>query len=244
MELQEYQRLYEFEQTHGWYVGARQIVLGFLGRYIKRYDKPIKILDAGCGTGKTLQLIRKYGTPIGIDIVDTALIFCKKRIQNNILQASVCNLPFKDETFDIILSLGVLYHKLVKDDFQATRELYRVCKKRGIIIITNPAYNFLWNSHDVVTHAKKRYTLKESEKIIKNSGFTILKASYFNMFLFPYLFLQRLLKNIFRGKDDSETKPLPLIINILIIYILKIEFHMLRQIRLPFGSSVLCIGLK
>ena len=246
MELKEYQRLYELEQTHGWYVGTRQIILSLLNRYAKNLTGHVKILDAGCGTGGMLKSIEKYGSAIGIDVSNAALAFCKKRAQNKIIQASICHLPFKNETFDIILSLGVVYHKLVKDDYQAIRELFRISKKEGIVIITNPAYNFLWSAHDVVTHTKKRYILKEVEKLIKDSGFTILKSTYFSMFPFPYLFFQRILKNLIRGKNKaaSETIAITPFMNALLIYMFKIESYMLAKFKLPLGSSVLCIGVK
>src|SRR5260221_13298060 len=170
MEIQEYENMYKAEDTHFYYVSLHKLIL----RLIKQYA-PVKstlsILDAGCGTGRLAELMSKLGTVTGIDMSDEALKFAKRH-GLQVQKASVMKLPFKDNSFDIITSIDVLYHKAVTDDSKALKELYRVLKLHGIIIIRLQAIPWLKNSHDKVVHSNKRYSKQMVKQKLLESGFT------------------------------------------------------------------------
>lgn len=244
MRKEEYRKLYEAEDTHGWFVGMRSIAASLIDKFCNN-DSGM-ILDVGCGTGALLDYLGKYRNAIGVDISDEALSFCRRRNLTRIVQGSVMKLPFKDNTFNFIICLNVLYHKQVRNDLKAMQEIYRVCKKEGKVLIMNPAYNFLWSSHDENQHTKKRYTLREQKDILTKNDFTVEKETYLNMFLFPVLFVKRIFKNIIQNKYIyiSEIKSPPRLINSILIFALKFESYLITKMNLPFGSSVFCIGTK
>lgn len=245
MNREEYRIMYEAEDSFWWYEGRRRIILDFLGKAVADRND-IKILDAGCGTGRILQSLKDYGFSVGIDISRDALQFCKIRDLKNILQASVMNLPFRDGTFDLIISLDVLYHSWVKDDCSTMKEFGRILKEDGMVLITLPAYNFLKSPHDKAAHTKHRYTKGELKKKMGEVGFTIKKATYFITILFPLICVVRLWEKIFisNKKAKSDIKPINPIINRVLTFILWIELKIIQKIDMPFGLSVLCVGKK
>ena len=87
MELEEYEIMFQAEDRHWWYLGMAAITKGMLDRYICR-GKNLSILDAGCGTGATLDYLRDYGTPTGIDFSPEAVRFCRGRNLDRVCQAS------------------------------------------------------------------------------------------------------------------------------------------------------------
>ncbi|MBU0568831.1 class I SAM-dependent methyltransferase [bacterium] len=246
MNREEYQIMYEAEDTFWWYVGRREIILSFLNKAVTDRGKDIKILDAGCGTGKILQSLKDYGFSVGIDISREAIQFCKIRGLENISQASVMNLPFRDGAFDLIVSLDVLYHSWVKDDCSTMKEFGRILKEDGMVLITLPAYNFLKSPHDKAAHTKHRYTRREVKKKMEEASFLVERATYFNTILFPLICVVRLWGKIFisNKKVKSDIKPINPIINMILTFVLWIELKIIQQIDLPFGLSVLCMGKK
>lgn len=246
MDIKEYRTMYDVELYHWWYSGLRKLVLAFMNEYSHEKDNPV-VLDAGCGTGGMLEECRGYNT-FGLDISEEALNFCRQRSLANLAQGSVCDLPFKDGFFDIIISLDVLYHLDVSDDDEALKEFYRVIKRDGILLLNLPAYNFLKSSHDKTIHTRQRYALKDVKDKVKNAGFTIERITYRNAFLFPAAAMVRLVKKQFSGSGEiqgSDLKPMPRGINSVLKGILNLENRLiLNGVNFPFGLSIFCVARK
>lgn len=245
MNREEYRIMYELEGTHWWYAGIRKIYFNLLNKFYSNLNG-LMILDAGCGTGIMLDYFKKYGSPIGIDISSNALYFSYLRGHREIIRASVTELPFTDESFDLVSALSVIYHLQIKDDYQALKEFYRVLKKKGKIIIQVPAYNFLKSEHDETVYTRHRYTKGELKIKLKQVGFKIEKITYANIILFPAIALFRLIKRIvkIKGKPRSDLRLTPVSINKVLIFILTMEAKLLKIINFPFGLSILCIARK
>ena len=126
MRPEEYQVNYKLEGKYWRFLGRTKIAFSMLNRYIKN-KKKLKILDAGCGTGKNIEYLQKYGQVHGLDFSLDALEFCKKRGLMNLFKGEVENLQFKDNSFDVVTCFGVLYHEGIYDDQRAVNELTRVC---------------------------------------------------------------------------------------------------------------------
>jgi len=254
MKIEEYRRMFELEDSHWWYRGLRRIFLTLLDQRYKgerltsgRDHK--RILDAGCGTGAMLKCLRRYGSPIGVDISSEALKFCGLRKEAEVVGASIQRLPFKGETFDIVTSFDVLYHKDVHDDINALREFHRILKRDGRLALNVPAYDFLYSEHDEAIHTRHRYTRGELERKVRECGFVVEKASYWNTFLFPVAATVRLTKRLIglvggRREARSELKPLSFWANASLASILSLEALLLKRVNFPFGLSVLLLARK
>ncbi len=243
MELSEYRNIFEHEETHFYYVGTHNAVIELLKKYLPKKNGNI-ILDAGCGTGSLIKKIKSFGKIWGIDASSEALKFAKKNGLKNVLKASVEKIPFENNTFDAVISIDVLYHKEVKSDLKALREFKRVLKPGGILIIKNPAHNWLRGNHDIVIHTKRRYSSKQFGEKLHQAGFQIIQLSYINIFFFPLAIIKRLVESVLKTKPSSDVKSLPPQINRVLINIYNFETKLLTKGTIPLGLSLFAIGRK
>ncbi len=232
--------MYKMETTHWWSAGKRRIVQDSLTMLTVNSGK---ILDIGCGTGIILETFKNHGCIVGVDNSEHALKFCKLRKQFRLIQANIEEqLPFKQNMFDVVFAFDVLEH--LNNDACVMNELYRVCKEGSYVIITVPAYQFMWSKHDESLHHKRRYSKKALKKVVQDAGFTLKKLSYFNTILFPLIFAFRI-SHIFRREVKSDFYlPIPSFINWILLSLFSMEKYFLRRVNLPFGLSLLCIAKK
>ena len=245
MEPQEYQTLYQVEESYWWYIGLRELVVSWIDRF-RVGNKPLKILDAGCGTGGMLKKL-SGDHAFGLDFSNDAINFCRQNGLKDILQASVSDIPFPDHSFDLVLSLDVLCNTPPSEESKALREFSRVLVPDGLLILHLPGYNSLQGKHDRAVHIRHRYTCSELKDKLQGNGFTIEKLTYRNSFLFPFIAIKRLAEKPFltEGKHyTSDLTPLPRVINGMMVKILSAENRLLRKHDFPFGLSVFCLARK
>jgi 2-polyprenyl-3-methyl-5-hydroxy-6-metoxy-1,4-benzoquinol methylase len=244
MEDKKYIQLYEVETEHWWFVTRKKILAHIIDKKVKK-NKNSTLLDFGCGTGGNLdELSKKYNT-YGADMSELAISFCKKRNLNNIFTNNhfFNNVEYKGK-FDIITILDVIEH--VDEDQKLLESLKDLLTDDGSIVITVPAYQFLFGSHDIIYMHKRRYIKKTLMKVVENSGYQIYKFSYFNTILAPLIILRRFLD---RGlKKQGDLKDYDEVPNKFVNNILKaifgLEKYTLPYISMPFGISILCIAKK
>lgn len=238
----EYGTMFRLEDCYWWFEGSMQFILSALS------DVPCcatgRILDAGCGTGGLLKRLASRKA-WGVEIASEGLGLCRRRGLNNVLQASTMSLPFRSESFDVVLSIDVLVHQWVPDDIGALREMQRVLVPGGFVLLQVAAYRFLWSSHDVATLTRHRYTRDELAEKIERSGFELLRITYRNTLLSPLAVLVKLLR---RARANTATRgdliALPRLLDRTLFWLLTAENYVARRVSLPFGVSVFCIARK
>lgn len=237
MEIMEYEKMYQFEGKYWWWVGRRKVIKGILDQL--RLNSA-SILDVGCGTGINLNYLSRYGGVIGLDSSMEAINFCRMRGNENAAQADAEKLSFEDSTFDLVTAFDLLEHL---DDEKALAGFCKVLKTNGHLMISVPAFNFMWSKHDEAVHHKRRYTKNQLKKLLEANGFIIEKMSYWNCFLFLPIVLMRLVK---RGRKNQEIKTdvaeVPGFINSILTMVLKIEAYLIRHVNLPVGVSLVCLA--
>ena len=242
MNEKEYQKLYQLESFYWWHVGRRYIISALLNRFL--FKSKIQILDVGCGTGRGLQFFSRYGKVIGVDNSLEALKFCSKRKNKDVLLCSAESLALAGQSVDLIGMLDILEH--IDNDLITLKEIFRVLKPGGIIMVTVPSYRFLWSEHDEALNHKRRYSKKDLKSKITKAGFKIKKLSFtITTFFFPILLYRLLQKLIMRSSFPKTSYViLPDWLNKLFINLLRFEAKVIKYFNLPFGVSLICIAEK
>jgi len=238
--LEEYSRMYELEETQWWYAGMRAITASVVGPSVAAGGE--RILDAGCGTGNNLRHLSARGRSVGVDLSEEALRFCRTR-GVAAARAEALRLPFADASFDVVTCFDVLYHRWVEDDRAATAELARVLRTGGLLLVRVPALKLLWGAHDAAVHSRHRYTRAEVESLLRAAGLTVVRASYGNSLLFPLLAVRRSLDRL-TGRHGSDVAFLPAPLEWTFRNLLGLEARWLRRFSFPVGASVFALGRK
>jgi SAM-dependent methyltransferase len=206
------------------------------------------LLDAGCGSGGMLAtLARRFPSAllVGMDLSEHAIELTARRATGATLVAgSVNQLPFPNDQFDFVLSLDVLTNRGV-DDRVALCEAYRVLQSGGELIVNVAALDFLRGSHDVAVDADRRYTRPQLAALLRESGFSISRLTYWNMSLLPLIALMRWRSRRTPGPEArSDFAPLPLGINAILASLVRLEFELSAILPLPAGTSLLALARK
>lgn len=234
-----YEDLYLQEEIHWWHRSKRELVCQILKGNI---SKKSNILDIGCGTGKNIESFSRFGKIWGVDSSIDAIKFCKKRGLKNVKKGSIEKIPFRSKSLDAVTALDVLEHV---EDSKALKEIHRVLKDYGVLIITVPAFPHLWSRWDEVLHHKRRYTRNSLQRVLNQNGFEVSKISYLYSFLYIPAFLIRKIKELFYKKHyPSDFKLSSNIINLSLYNLSSLERFFAVKINIPFGTSLIAVAKK
>ena len=241
-----YEDYYNAELTHWWFSARRVIVASLLRKFAPMSGR-LDVADIGCGMGANFAMLSEFGRVYGVDFSTTALGFSRRRGEGSLVAAGLPMLPFPTGRFDVVCAFDVIEH--VQDDGAASNELWRICKPGGLLIVTVPAYEWLWSEHDVVNEHKRRYTRPQLKDCLSQPGAQLLKLSYMNTVFAPPLILYRLLKNVVRrnldsGPARSDIFNIPSPLNTLLRRVFSAEAKWLLHGSFPFGISVISVAQK
>lgn len=234
-----YELFYSLEDSHWWFQGRKEIVLGLLQRYCP-CPRP-RILDVGCGTGGMSSEFAALGKTIGVDTAPEAAYFCSRRGLEMVLGSGAA-LPMTDASFDIVSALDVIEH--IEDDRAVLREMFRVCRPGGLLLMTVPAFAFLWSKHDDLNHHKRRYVRSQLAARIREAGFEPLRLSYYNTFLLPAAVLRKFVLGFDSNGAACHLEQVPAPINSLFRRILSMERPLVSRLELPLGASLICAARR
>lgn len=181
MELEEYARIAAVEDEHWWYRNTRALAADLLAPWLHRTEN---LLDAGCGPGGNGAWLAQHGSVVGVDVSSDALAFVRARRRGTTpVQARVEALPFGDRSYDAVVGITVLY--AVPDDAAALRELARVTRPGGAVLLVEPAFAALGRAHDATVHGRRRYRRTGLAELATAAGLTVQRCTYAYSFLAP-----------------------------------------------------------
>lgn len=239
------------EDSHWWFASRTRALLGLLDKQVA--DSGLRVLDVGCGAGNMMHHLSRYGSVVGIDNNPLPLTIAHQRGYD----ARLCDarqLPFEDEEFDLVTALDVIEH--CEDDFQILRECYRVTRGRGMLVVTAPAFQWLWSNNDVVNGHKRRYSRSELRDKVADAGFRAERLTYNNCFVFPVASALILARRRSETEPELSTpstdqqayqvemEPASPPVNAILTGVGRLEAAVLRHVDLPFGTSLICVARK
>jgi SAM-dependent methyltransferase len=228
------------EDRHWWYRGRRSV----LERAIDGLALPAgaRILDAGCGSGRNMVELARRGPTTGVELSRASVELARGRESGEVIEGSVMALPFERDSFDLAVSLDVIEH--LDDDLGALGELRRVVAPGGSLLLTVPAYPWLWSGHDEINHHRRRYTRRSLQSVAERAGWQQVRTTYFNALLLPVAIVLRVLDRLSTRTTESSldlwVPPEPL--NWLLERPLALEAALIgRGGRIPAGLSLLAV---
>ena len=233
------------EDHYWWYQALRQHVVASIEPAIPNFS----LLDAGCGTGGMLNVVRQKfpaADLTGVDQSNHALeLTAARKTGAKLVPASVHELPFPGNSFDFVLSLDVLVSMGV-DDSLAVHEAHRVLRPGGRLILNVAALEFLKGAHDCAVDANRRYTRRQVQALLEGSGFEVERVSYWNATFTPPIALLRWLSRARSPSDRarSDFRPLPPALNSIFKRVAALELSASRHVSLPFGTSLFAVARK
>jgi SAM-dependent methyltransferase len=249
MQQHTYAIMRRVEENHWWYAGRRRIIKSFLeplcsnpGSQTSEQSPALNILDVGCGTGANLEMLSQFGEAEGVDISAEALSFCRARGLTNVKQGEAEHLPYAENSFDLVTGLDVVEH--LDNDLAGLQEMRRILRRGGHALLFVPAFMFLWGVQDDVSHHRRRYTLAELKRVVREAGFEIERATYVNLSFFAPILLGRLLMRAVRFRPESENNLTIGFLNGVLGKILGAERLPLRHLNFPFGVSIICVARR
>jgi len=237
--------MFEYENNYWWYKGLHELVIYFVQKY-SNSDFSKNILDAGCGTGKMLELLSDYNFCEGFDLSEDAIKFSKSRNLKNVFLHDLNKWKSESNIYDFIISLDVICCKGIINENDILNTFYTSLKTGGKLILNLPALDILSRNHDIAVYIAKRYKRKTFVEQLTKLGFKINLATYRQ----PILFFIILILKIFEKKANDSTaisdlKPIPKYVNKLFLLNIRFENFFIRKgFRFPFGSSLFIVAEK
>jgi ubiquinone/menaquinone biosynthesis C-methylase UbiE len=237
-----YREYAEIEDTHWWFRGRREILRRVLAGFVGRPGP--RILDIGFGTGARLTLLAEYGEVVGMDRSPEAIRFARGRCRQAMMVGDILQIPLRSGSVDLVTAFDVIEH--VDDDAAALGELARVCRSGGHLLVTVPAFQFLWGNQDAVSHHRRRYTRSQLEAGVVRAGFRIRTLTYFNTLLFPVIAAVRGARRLVGPPSESAQSDFTMTktgrLNDLLAKVFGAEGRLVTRWRLPVGVSLLCLA--
>jgi SAM-dependent methyltransferase len=252
MEPGEHEAMSRAEERHWWYLGLRELLAGVLAREV-RVPKP-RVLDAGCGTGANLRLLRDALAPAylgGFDTEPEALRLAHAKVpEADLYRSDACAPELHVDALDLVLSIDVIY---VPGSERARPGLLRLAERLargGLLVLHLPAYRWLYSEHDAAVHGTQRFTAREVRALLAGLGLRVELLTYRLCLLFPLVVLARLPRLARPGavasapRSELHDEPDPRVNRALLAALRAENAAILRGARLPFGSSVLAVARK
>jgi SAM-dependent methyltransferase len=238
----EFATMLALDERHWWYRGRRRVLAAVLDGLA--LPPRAELLDAGAGSGRTLDELRRYGEPHGIELNPLGVAAARSRGHADVHEAPVEAIPFPDASFDLVTCLDVIEH--TDDDVLSLRELRRVTRPGGRLVVTVPAHPALWSRHDEVNGHRRRYTRRTLARAAEAAGWDIERRTGFNVvYLVPAGLVRLARRNGTEADADaggSELALTPQRLDAALELPLRAEAALVRRgVNLPTGLSLLAV---
>ncbi|HED64073.1 MAG TPA: class I SAM-dependent methyltransferase [Planctomycetes bacterium] len=243
MEPTAYRQFLELERTHWWFRGRRTVYFGLLAHELAG-ERPARVLDLGCGNGGFLPGLAEIADRVfPSDISAESLVHCADRGFPGGVVSSGYALPYADESFDLVCMFDAIEH--IEDDQRVLREVARILKPGGRILVTVPAYQFLYANNDRIAQHYRRYDRPMLRRIFAGADLQVRRITHTNVFLFPLILptvlALKVVERLFPRKLDPDhtnlSWPVPAFVQNVLHGIFAAELPFSKRFDWPAGSA-------
>ena len=241
MDRNVYLRMSDLDSAHWWFVARRQILADQIAQ-LGLGSEP-RLLEVGCGPGGNLKMLAQFGRLEAFEMDDEARKLASERSGIDVAYGRLPDkFEFPPASYDLVAAFDVVEH--VEEDREAVQAMAKLLRPGGRLMITVPAYQWLWSHHDERHHHWRRYRSAQIRTLVEEAGLKVDKLSYYNTLLFPLIIAVRFLKKL-TGREDVPDDRIPgPVTNSLLRKIFASERFWLRAGSFPAGVSILCLARK
>lgn len=240
MERAVYERMASLETTHWWFVGRRHVLTRLLQSL--KLPQGARILEAGCGMGGNIAMLQRFGEVSAMEPDGPARAHVAERTGVAAVEGFLPDrVPFSPASFDAVCAFDVVEH--VDQDAASVAALAERVRPGGYLVVTVPAYQWMWSRHDESHHHKRRYTRPEITAMVRAAGLEVVKSSYFNAVLFPLAAVVRALKRVTGSQVEDDKLPAAPV-NAVLGGLFAMEAPAVAAGSLPFGLSIVVVGRR
>ena len=242
------------EDSHWWFASRTRALNAVIEPLLPK-TSDFRLLDVGCGAGNMIHHLSRYGKVKGLEIDPRPVKVARAERGYDVDLFDVTQpMPFNDNSFDAVTALDVIEHN--EDDLAILTDSYRILKPGGYIIITVPALMWLWSHNDDINAHVRRYSAREIEQKLSQTGFKVRRITYNNFFVFPMAAALILLRRFSKAKPELashhldeeeyqvEMEPASPPVNAVLTVVGQVEAALIRRVNLPIGTSLIAVGQK
>lgn len=231
-------------ERHWWYAGTRQLLQQLLEPALGVLGGPdvTLVLDAGGGTGATGGWMTQHATVVLADFETMALEVARDEHHPlRPVRADLNRLPFADESFDAVLCVTALCHRMNPDPAAIVADFARITRRGGTVCLMEPGGKRLWRGHDEVTHTGRRFSVGELRSMASAAGLEVQRSTGAYSFLVPPA---AVLGVIERGAPKSDVGRNESGLGGVLGWLARGERRVLRRFDLPIGLSAIAVARK
>jgi SAM-dependent methyltransferase len=240
------------EDQHWWFATRTWAIEKWLSQL--RKPESLEILDVGCGAGNMFHHLSRYGQVRGIELDPRPVKIAQSR-GYDVRQADASrSIPFHDASFELVTALDVIEH--TDDDESILREAGRVLRPGGHLLVTTPAFQWLWSFNDDLNAHRRRYTARQLTARVAGAGLRVERISYNFFLVFPLAAAMILWRKRTRRRvglsshhfqEDAyqvEMEPTSPALNSLLRGVGRLEAQMIGAVNLPIGTSLIAMAVR
>lgn len=240
MKPDEVRLLAQTEESYWWHRGRQRIVRRLLDRYV---SPEARVLDIGCGPGGTTLAYAGGRRVLATDSSPESLKWASER-GLTVAAMDATRLAVTPGSLDAVVALDILEH--VHDDAGVLREAFRALRPGGVLVVTVPAYQFLWSNHDDAVGHLRRYTRGPLVRMVRDCGFRVVVGEYTMAAILPAAMVVRLAERLRPKVAEPKAKftPLPKVVSAVLERVVGLGPIPVPLLPVPFGLSVVVVARR
>jgi len=229
------------DRSHWWFRSKAALVATALHRTVGPGDARGWLVDIGGGAGGVTALLGWPPDRVAVLEGNPALATQAQRVHGlAAVRAAAERVPVADGAAEVACLLDVIEH--LHDPIAALREACRALAPDGRLVVTVPAHTWLWSAADEQLGHVRRYTRLALATELAAAGFEPVVLTHVFSWLVPPVFLTRKLAG--RGSAELGLDKTSFALATAAMALTGVERQLLGRVRLPFGTSVLCVATR
>lgn len=235
MQPEHLQELAELESSYWWHVAKRELITKVLSKFA---PPPGLLVEGGIGSSRNLLEFSRLGYDVsGFDVMPEAVDLGR---QKGLSRVAVHDLeqpwPVDEASLRAVVLLDVIEH--VEHPVTVLSHVKRALRPDGAVIVTVPAYQWLFSEWDRLLGHFRRYSPAMLDEQAREAGLQLKWVTHWNSFTLPAAVATRCAERVFPSRRTADFPRVSAWMNNLLLRVAGVERRLLLRVGVPFGLSI------